>query len=56
MHLEAAVHLAPTRGDERICRYGVAWAKRFVDGDTRYNLFLCGAGHAEYATSERFDV
>lgn len=29
--------------------------KRFVDGDTRYSTFLCGAEHAAYATGWVFD-
>lgn len=27
-------------------KYGLAWFKRFVDGDTRYSQFLCGIPHA----------
>lgn len=26
-------------------KYGVAWMKRFLDNDTRYSQFLCGAPH-----------
>jgi dienelactone hydrolase len=26
-------------------KYGVAWMKRFLDNDTRYSPFLCGAQH-----------
>ncbi len=26
-------------------KYGVSWAKLFMDGDTRYSPFLCGAQH-----------
>ena len=26
-------------------KYGVAWLKRFMDNDTRYSAFLCGAPH-----------
>jgi dienelactone hydrolase len=28
-----------------IGKYGVAWMKRFMDDDTRYSPFLCGAPH-----------
>ncbi len=52
--LNNATHMTPTSTDERIGRYGVAFAKRFVDGDLRYNEFLCGAEHTAYATSARF--
>lgn len=53
--LNNAGHLVPTATDERIGRYGVAWAKRFLDGDTRYSPFLCGIEAAAYNTSDRFD-
>lgn len=52
--LNSATHFTPNSTDERIGRYGVAFAKRFVDGDTRYEPFLCGAEHDSYATSYRF--
>jgi dienelactone hydrolase len=52
--LNGATHFTPTSTDERIGRYGVAFAKRFVDQDTRYTTFLCGAEHTAYATSSRF--
>lgn len=54
--LNNATHMTPTSTDERIGRYGVAWAKQFVDGDTRYTPFLCGAPHTAYATTARFDT
>jgi dienelactone hydrolase len=28
-----------------IGKYGVAWAKRFMDNDTRYSPYLCGSPH-----------
>ena len=34
---------APTRA--LIGKYSISWLKRFVDGDTRYSPFLCGAPH-----------
>jgi len=54
--LNGATHFTPNSTDQRIGRYGVAFAKRFVDGDTRYTTFLCGAEHTAYATSSRFDT
>lgn len=54
--LNNATHFTPNSTDQRIGRYGVAFAKRFVDGDTRYNPFLCGSEHTAYATSSRFDT
>ena len=41
-------------GDERVGRYGVVWAKYFVDSDTRYATFLCGAEQTTYNTAARF--
>lgn len=52
--LRGESHLDFTSLDERSARYGVAFAKRFADGDTRYTPFLCGAEHTTYATSTRF--
>jgi len=54
--LNSATHFTPNSTDERIGRYGVAFAKRFVDGDTRYTPFLCGSEHTSYATSLRFET
>jgi dienelactone hydrolase len=54
--LNGASHFTPNSTDQRIGRYGVAFAKRFADGDTRYTPFLCGSEHTAYATSSRFDT
>lgn len=54
--LNNASHFTPNSTDQRIGRYGLAFAKRFVDGDTRYDRFLSGSEHATYATSTRFDT
>lgn len=53
--LNSASHFTPNSTNTPIGRYGVAWMKRFVDADTRYSPFLCGAPHAAYATSWVFD-
>jgi predicted dienelactone hydrolase len=53
--LQNATHFAPNVRNEAIGRYGVAWMKRFMDGDTRYSTFLCGAEHNSYNTALRFD-
>lgn len=38
-------------------KYGVAWMKRFIDLDQRYDQFLCGPNHdAPYAISEYRDT
>lgn len=53
--LNSATHFAPNLTNTPIGRYAVTWMKRFVDGDTRYSPFLCGAPHASYATALVFD-
>ncbi len=53
--LNLATHFTPNSTNTPIGRYGVAWMKRFVDADTRYSPFLCGAPHDAYATSLVFD-
>lgn len=53
--LNGGTHFSPNSTNTPIGRYGVAWFKRFVDGDTRYSPFLCGAQHTSYATSLVFD-
>lgn len=49
--LNGASHFAPNTTNTPIGRYSVAWVKRFMDNDTRYEPFLCGAPHQSYATS-----
>ncbi len=41
LELAGADHLAPNSVNTTIGKYAVAWLKRFVDNDTRYELFLC---------------
>ncbi len=53
--LNGATHFTPNSTNTPIGRYGVAWMKRFVDGDTRYSTFLCGTEHTRYATALVFD-
>lgn len=53
--LNAATHFTPNSTNTPIGRYGVTWMKRFVDADTRYSPFLCGAPHTSYATALVFD-
>ncbi|MBM0104689.1 hypothetical protein JM946_08020 [Steroidobacter sp. S1-65] len=48
--LNGASHFAPNSTNTPIGRYAVAWVKRFMDEDTRYSPFLCGAPHQSYAT------
>jgi len=54
--LNGASHFTPNSTDERMGRYGVAFAKRFMYSDTRYSTFLTGSEHNAYNTSLRFDT
>lgn len=54
--LNNASHFTPNSTDERMGRYGVAFAKRFAYGDTRFTPFLAGSEHNSYNTSLRFDT
>ncbi|MFC4312820.1 alpha/beta hydrolase family protein [Steroidobacter flavus] len=49
--LNGGTHFAPNSTSTPIGRYSVAWVKRFMDNDTRYTPFLCGAPHQSYATA-----
>ena len=52
--LNGASHFAPNSTNTPIGRYAVSWAKRFMDNDTRYDTFLCGAQHTAFATASVF--
>ncbi len=41
LELNSASHFAPNSPNTTIARYSIAWLKRFVDNDTRYEQFLC---------------
>ena len=41
LELDNASHDAPTGSNARISRFSIAWLKRFVDGNTAYDVFLC---------------
>ena len=53
--LNNASHFTPNSTNTPIGRYAVTWMKRFVDDDSRYSPFLCGAPHDSYATRTVFD-
>lgn len=40
LELRGASHLAPNTSNTTIAKYTVAWLKRYVDNDTRYEQFL----------------
>jgi alpha-beta hydrolase superfamily lysophospholipase len=44
VELAGASHFAPNSPNTTIARYSISWLKRFVDNDTRYDQFVCGAG------------
>jgi alpha-beta hydrolase superfamily lysophospholipase len=52
--LNNASHTAPNSTNTPIGRYSVSWVKRFMDNDTRYEPFLCGAPHSAFATATVF--
>ncbi|NUT53577.1 MAG: alpha/beta hydrolase [Saccharothrix sp.] len=43
LELAGASHFAPNSSNTTIAKYSIAWLKRFVDDDTRYEQFLCPA-------------
>ncbi|WP_238412936.1 poly(ethylene terephthalate) hydrolase family protein [Saccharothrix deserti] len=43
LELNGAGHLAPNTSNTTIAKYSIAWLKRFIDNDTRYEQFLCPA-------------
>lgn len=47
-------HFCPNSSNTMIARYSIAWLKRFIDDDTRYDPFLCGAPHQQAVNS--FDI
>jgi len=45
LELRGASHFTPNSSNTLIAKYSISWLKRFVDNDTRYEQFLCGAPH-----------
>jgi predicted dienelactone hydrolase len=43
LELNNATHFAPNTSNTTIAKYSIAWLKRFIDNDTRYEQFLCPA-------------
>ncbi|MFE9040420.1 alpha/beta hydrolase family protein [Streptomyces sp. NPDC007818] len=41
LELNGATHFTPNTSDTTLAKYSLAWLKRFVDDDTRYDRFLC---------------
>lgn len=40
LELEGASHFAPNSSNTTIAKYSIAWLKRYVDNDTRYEQFI----------------
>jgi hypothetical protein len=47
LELAGASHFVPNSPNTTIAKYMIAWLKRFVDDDGRYEQFLCGAPHQQ---------
>ncbi|POX54523.1 alpha/beta hydrolase [Streptomyces sp. Ru71] len=41
LELNGATHFTPNTSNTTIAKYSIAWLKRFIDDDTRYEQFLC---------------
>ncbi|MFH8293677.1 alpha/beta hydrolase family protein [Streptomyces sp. NPDC018059] len=41
LELNGATHITPNFSNTTIAKYSIAWLKRFIDDDTRYEQFLC---------------
>ncbi|MEU3511903.1 dienelactone hydrolase family protein [Streptomyces longwoodensis] len=41
LELNNATHFTPNSSNTTIAKYSIAWLKRFIDNDTRYEQFLC---------------
>lgn len=54
LELEGADHLVPGADDPTISTYVIAWLKRFVDDDDRYDQFLCPPPVANQITIEEY--
>lgn len=52
VELRGASHLAPNRSNTDIASTSIAWLKRFVDDDTRYDQFVCPGPQAGLTWSD----
>ncbi|MFD3326867.1 alpha/beta hydrolase family protein [Streptomyces sp. NPDC058701] len=41
LELNGATHFTPNSSNTTIAKYSIAWLKRFIDNDVRYEQFLC---------------
>ena len=56
LELNNASHFAPNTSNTTIAKYSIAWLKRFVDNDLRYEQFLCPAPRVSTTISEYRDT
>lgn len=54
LELNNAGHLVPASDNPTISRFVLSWAKRWIDGDTRYSKFLCPGPTADQKTVEEY--
>jgi dienelactone hydrolase len=51
VELRGASHFAPNSTNADISRMAVSWMKRWVDGNTAYNVYLCGSSRPTVSTT-----
>ncbi|MFC4909652.1 dienelactone hydrolase family protein [Actinomadura gamaensis] len=56
VELNGGDHLTFIRPDTTVAKYSIAWLKRFVDDDTRYDRFLCPAPAGDPAVATFTDT
>ncbi|MEV5831358.1 alpha/beta hydrolase [Spirillospora sp. NPDC052242] len=56
LEVEGAGHLVANSPNDTIAKYTIAWMKRYVDNDTRYERFLCPAPAGDRNISEYRDT
>ncbi|MEV7020442.1 alpha/beta hydrolase [Streptomyces sp. NPDC093991] len=52
LELNNATHFTPNRSNTTIAKYSIAWLKRFIDNDSRYEKFLCPLPQPSLAIEE----
>ncbi|WP_018656837.1 alpha/beta hydrolase family protein [Actinomadura flavalba] len=56
LELKGAGHSSFVAPNTTVAKYSIAWLKRFVDDDTRYDRFLCPAPRPDAAIAEYRDT
>ncbi|QFG22630.1 alpha/beta hydrolase [Actinomadura sp. WMMB 499] len=56
LEMDGAGHLVANSPNDTIAKYTIAWMKRYVDNDTRYEQFLCPAPSRDRNISEYRDT